>query len=139
MYACLLHISSLSFAVVYFALGCAPCSDFFKVFVVAFLAFFTVVFNKTFCCRFSASQWFEYYLLYKCTTSGWHISTSGSYITCTCTDTLYCSLIYCSNFLMLRNSVSNIKQIRLVFNPLKINSYISSIWWNYYLVDERCH
>ena len=52
MFAYLLHISSLSFAVVYFALGCAPCSDFFKVFVVALLAFFTVVFNKTFAVDF---------------------------------------------------------------------------------------
>ena len=30
----------------------------------------------------------------------WYISTSGSYITCIYTDNLYCSLIYCSNFLM---------------------------------------
>ena len=32
---------------VYFALGCAPYSGFFRDFVVAFLAFFTVVFDKT--------------------------------------------------------------------------------------------
>ena len=64
VFVCLLHISSLGFAVVYFALACAPCSGFFRGFLAAFLAFysfsgihhFTVVFNKIFCCRFSAFQ-----------------------------------------------------------------------------------
>ena len=43
MFVCRLHISSLSFAVVYFAFACAPYSDFFKGFVVVFQAFCTVV------------------------------------------------------------------------------------------------
>ena len=55
----LLHISSLGFGVVYFAFACAPCRGF----VVAFLAFFIVVF-KAFCCRISVFQEFQYYLLY---------------------------------------------------------------------------
>ena len=122
MLVCLLHISCLGFAVVYFAIGCAPYSGFFRGFVVAFLAFFTVVF-KTFCCRFPVFQEFQYCLLYICIIPTWYISTSGSYITCTYTDNLYCSLIYCSNFLMVWNRVSNIKQICFVFNPLKISSY----------------
>ena len=66
----LLHISSLDFAVVYFAFACAPCRGF----VVAFLAFFIVVF-KTFCCRFSIFQEFQYYLLYIYITPTWYIST----------------------------------------------------------------
>ena len=39
-FACLLHISSLGFAVVYFAFACAPYSNFFGGFVVAFQVFF---------------------------------------------------------------------------------------------------
>ena len=58
VFVCLLHISSLGFAVVYFAFACAPQSGDFRGFVVAFLAFFTVVF-KTFCCRFFVFQQFE--------------------------------------------------------------------------------
>ena len=42
VFVCLLHISSLGFAVVYFALACTPYSDFFRGFVVAFQAFFTL-------------------------------------------------------------------------------------------------
>ena len=51
VFACLLHISSLGFAVVYFAFACAPYSNFFGGFVVAFQVFFTKFF-KTFCCIF---------------------------------------------------------------------------------------
>ena len=55
VFVCLLHISSLGFAVVHFALACAPYSGFFRSFVVAFLAFFTVLFSS-FCCRFFVFQ-----------------------------------------------------------------------------------
>ena len=96
---CLLHISSLGFAVVYFSYACVIYSGFFRGFVVVFLSLSTVAFNK-FCCKFSIFQQFQYYLLYICITPTWYISTSGSYITCTYTDNSYCSLIYCSNFLM---------------------------------------
>ena len=57
-------------------------------------------FFNTSCCRFSVFQQFQYYLLYIGIIPTWYISTSGSYITCTYTDNLYCSLIYFSNFLM---------------------------------------
>ena len=66
-------------------------------------------------------------MLYICIIPTWYISTSGSYITCTYTDNLYFSLIYCSNFLMVWNRVSYIKQILLVFNPLEISSYNASV------------
>ena len=99
VFVCLEHISSLGFAVVHFPFACAPYSLFFTGVVVAFLAFFTIVF-KTFCCRFSVFQQFQYYLLYMYIVPTWYIPTSGRYITCTYTDNLYCSLIYCSNFLM---------------------------------------
>ena len=82
-----------------FAFAGTPYGGFFRGFVVAYLAFFTPVF-KTFCCRFSVFQQFQYYLLYICIIPTWHVSTSDCYITCIYTDNLYCSLIYCNNFLM---------------------------------------
>ena len=124
MFVCLLHISSLGFAVVYSALACTPCSGFFRGFVAAFLAFFTVVFNSTFHCRFSEFQWFQYYMLYICIIPTWYISTSGSCITCTYTEfVLIINLL--KQFLdgMKYSFISYIKQIHLAFNPLKISSY----------------
>ena len=54
-----------------------------------------------------------------------YIPIPGTYVTCTYTDNLYCSLIYCSNFLMVWNRVLYIKQIHFAFNPLKIRLK----WW----------
>ena len=63
--------------------------------------------------------------------------TSGSYTTFTYTNNLYCLLNYCSNFLVVWNRDSYIKQIRLVFNPLKISSYISSLGFIQAMIIRR--
>ena len=107
VFACLLHISSLGFAVIYLHLHLHL--------MVVFQRFCSSISGiscsrfKTFCCRFSVFQQLQCYLLYICFVPTLYISTSGSYIACTYRY-LYCSLIYCSNFLMVSNEFHTLRK-----------------------------